>query len=126
MEAILIPLLEENKQQFKWNMQKAFQQGASNEFGEITEEILPEKDIDNSLAAEGAAVYEAIVNEQSVGGVIVVIDKVKQHNHLDFLFVKTGIQSRGAGQAIWHAVEEKYPETKVWETCTPGGVRIMV
>ena len=30
MEAILIPLLEENKQQFKWNMQKAFQQGASN------------------------------------------------------------------------------------------------
>ena len=57
------------------------------------------------MAAEGAAAYEAIVNEQSVGGVIVVIDKVTQHNHLDFLFVKTGIQSRGAGQAIWHAVE---------------------
>ena len=39
--------------------------------------------------------------------------------HLDFLFVKVGIQSKGIGQAIWSEIERLHPDTKVWETCTP-------
>ena len=27
--------------------------------------------------------------------------------------------SRGIGQQVWRMIEEKYPETKVWETHTP-------
>ena len=27
--------------------------------------------------------------------------------------------SRGIGQAAWREVERLYPETRVWETCTP-------
>lgn len=115
----LIPLCEEHKKRFKTDMQLAFQQGAVSKFGEITEEILPEGDIDNSLNADGAAAYEAILDGTPVGGVIVVIDEKTQHNHLDFLFVKTGTQGSGIGQAIWDAVEARYPQTKVWETCTP-------
>ena len=29
------------------------------------------------------------------------------------------IASRGIGQTVWRMIEEKYPETKVWETHTP-------
>lgn len=119
MTVTLIPLREEHKRQFKTDMQQAFQQGAVRRFGEITEEILPERDIDGSLDTEGAAAYEALMDGAPVGGVIVVIDEETRHNHLDFLFVKTGVQSKGIGQAIWNAVEARYPETKVWETCTP-------
>jgi GNAT superfamily N-acetyltransferase len=115
----LIPLCEEHKQQFKRDMQVSFQQGAVDGFGEMEEEILPESHIDRSLSAKGSIAYEAVVDGMPVGGAIVVIDKETQHNHLDFLFVKVGVQSKGVGQSIWNAIEKLHPETKVWETCTP-------
>ena len=39
--------------------------------------------------------------------------------HLDFLYAKHGVQSRGVGRRIWFAVEQAYPEVQVWETFTP-------
>ena len=54
-----------------------------------------------------------------VGGAVVVIDEKAYHNHLDLLFVKYGTQSKGIGKKIWFEIEKLYPETKVWETCTP-------
>ncbi len=62
--------------------------------------------------------YEMIDNDEIVGGVIVTINE-NNHNHLDFLFVKVGVQSKGIGQTIWKEIEKLYPDTKVWETCTP-------
>lgn len=53
------------------------------------------------------------------GGAIVVINEDTRHNHLDFLYVKCGIQSKGVGQKIWNEIERLYPSTKVWETFTP-------
>lgn len=100
-------------------MQQAFQQGAIDGGEPTDEEILPESHIDRSLSAKGAAAFEAIVDEASVGGAIVIIDEETQHNHLDFLFVKVGTQSKGIGQAMWKAIEERFPETRIWETCTP-------
>lgn len=115
----LIPLCEEHKQQFKTDMQVSFQQGAVDDFGEIEAEILPESHIDRSLSAKGSIAYEAVLDGVPVGGAIIVIDIETQHNHLDFLFVKVGVQSKGVGQSIWNAIEKLHPETKVWETCTP-------
>ena len=40
-------------------------------------------------------------------------------NHLDFLFVKVGVQSKGIGQMIWKEIEKIFSDTLVWETCTP-------
>lgn len=54
-----------------------------------------------------------------VGGAVVVINENTQHNHLDLLYVKSGIQAKGIGYSIWNAVEKLHPYTKVWETCTP-------
>ena len=54
-----------------------------------------------------------------LGGAIVVIDALTQRNHLDFLYVKQGVQSKGVGQAMWKAIEQLHPQTKIWETVTP-------
>ena len=54
-----------------------------------------------------------------MGGAVVVIDEKTQHNHLDFLYVKYGAQTKGIGLSIWNAVEKLHPDTKIWETCTP-------
>ena len=121
MEFTLLPLCTEDLKQFKKDMQEAFQKGAESdfEFEDLNEEILPETDIDQSLMKKGAVAYKAVVDGQMVGGAIVVIDETTQHNELDFLYVKYGTQSRGIGRAIWSAIEEKHPHTKVWETTTP-------
>ena len=74
-------------------MQEAFQLGGANEFSNLNVEILPEEDINKSLAAKGAIAYKAVVDDEMVGGAIVVIDESTQHNHLDFLYVKNGIQN---------------------------------
>ena len=104
---------------FKKDMQEAFQKGAESEFENLDFEILPEEDINKSLETKGAIAYKAVMNNEIVGGAIVVIDELTQHNHLDFLHVKYGIQGKGIGKFIWNKIEKKYPNTKVWETVTP-------
>lgn len=115
----LLALQPEDLQSFKDDMREAFQIGAESEFPDLDVEILQGEDIDRSLSKTGAAAYKAVVDGKMVGGAIVVIDESTKHNHLDFLYVKQGTHSRGIGQLIWHAIEEKYPDTKVWKTFTP-------
>lgn len=103
----LSPLKPEDIPLFKRDMQAAFQMGAASEFSDLDVQVLPEEDIDASLNAKGSVAYKAIEDGQIVGGVIVVIDNFTQHNHLDFLYVKHGIQSRGIGKKIG------YPESTV-------------
>ncbi|MGL5258854.1 MAG: GNAT family N-acetyltransferase [Lachnospiraceae bacterium] len=112
-------ITKEEVLEFKLDMQEAFQKGAEKEFPDLDTLVLPEEDIDRSLNANGAIAYKAIVNNEMVGGAIVVIDEKTQHNHLDFLYVKCGIQSNGVGQFIWNEIEQFHSNTKVWETVTP-------
>lgn len=109
----------EEIEQYKTDMQEAFQRGFEDVFGKTDEVILPEEDIDQSLEAKGAAAYKAVADGVMVGGAVVVINEKNQHNHLDLLFVKTGVQGKGIGKRIWFELERRYPATKVWETCTP-------
>lgn len=104
---------------FKRDMQEAFQKGAEAEYGAIAEDILPESHIDASLSKPGCVAYAAMENDRMVGGAIVQINPATRHHHLDFLYVKHGIQSKGVGQAIWSEIERLHPETEVWETGTP-------
>ena len=71
---------------YKKDIQEAFQQGAMKEFNNLNVEILSEKDINESLSKKGAVAYKAVVDGKMLGGAIVVIDEVTQHNHLDFLY----------------------------------------
>ena len=115
----LVPVCENDISTYIKDMQEAFQLGVEKEFNALNEEILPQEDISKSLSAKGAIAYKAVVDDEMVGGAIVVIDKSTQHNRLDFLYVKNGIQSKGIGQKIWNAIEKLHPDTRVWETVTP-------
>ena len=68
------------------------QKGFEDVFGSCEETILPEKDIDQSLNGKGSVAYKAVLDGETVGGVIVAIDTETQHNHLDLLYVKSGVQ----------------------------------
>ena len=119
MNIELLPMSQLDMPKFKHDIQEAFQKGFEDVYGETEGIILPEKDIERSLNAVGSVAYKAVINGEMVGGAVVVINDKTQHNHLDLLYVKYGIQTKGVGFAIWNAVERLHPETKVWETCTP-------
>ena len=102
----LVCIEQKELTQYKADMQEAFQKGFEDAFGKIDAVILPEKDIDQSLNAEGSAVYKAVVDGEMVGGAVVIINESTQHNHLDLLFVKNGVQSNGIGKKIWFELEQ--------------------
>jgi len=108
-------VLEKNKK----DMQEVFKKGFEVVFGKTDETILPERDIDLSLSGENAAAYKAVVNGEIVGGAVVSINEETGHNYLELLYVKYGVQAKGIGYELWSRIEAMYPETKVWETCTP-------
>jgi hypothetical protein len=115
-----LALLDEREYaEFTREMQKAFQHGYEEEFGHCDSPILPERDISDTLNAVGSVAYIAKVDGQMVGGAIVKIDPETQHNSLELLFARVGAQNKGVGLLIWHGIEKLYPETRVWETCTP-------
>ena len=116
----LIELKEEDMELFKKYAQEAFQFGYESVYGKCEEIVLPDEDMEKSLNNKNSYAYEMIDgNGNILGGAIVTINEKTRHNHLDFLFVKVGVQSQGIGQSIWQELEKIYSNTKVWETCTP-------
>ncbi len=134
MRLQFVPITSEDLSAYKTDMQEAFQCGAA-EGGYPIEKrasdstadalpsgeelILPEEDIDRSLATPGAIAYKAVAEGVMVGGAIVVVDAEAGYGHLDFLYVKHGTQSRGIGKFMWFEIERRHPEVRIWETCTP-------
>ena len=80
-------------------------------------EIISRKTIENSI--DGGAAYRIREDGRIVGGLVLKIDEETQHNKLELLFVTPEAHSKGIGFAAWQEVERLYPETSVWETCTP-------
>ena len=121
----LAPLTENDREQFILDNQWAFKFGALMEFGERDDhidddgEIISRATIENSIDNPKSETYRIILGGKKVGGLIVSIDKKTHHNHLDILFVLPEEHSKGIGYGAWQAVEALYPETKIWETCTP-------
>ena len=116
-------LTDEDRDQFVLDNQYAFRYGACEEFGprddhfEEDGEIISRETIEKSI--DGGAAYRIRLDGKIVGGLVLQINEETQHNHLDLLFVSPDVHSQGIGYAAWQEVEKLYPETKVWETCTP-------
>ena len=49
-------------EQYKKDMQEAFQKGFEEEFGKTEEVILPRKDVDKALQTKGSIAYKAVVD----------------------------------------------------------------
>ncbi len=124
-KVILVPLTAEDREQFIFDNQWAFKYGAMMELGEHDDhidndgEIISHATIEKSIDNPQSACYRIMLDGEKVGGMILTIDKETQHNHLDILFVLPEAHNKGIGYGAWQAVEALYPETKVWETCTP-------
>lgn len=107
-------------QKFKVNLQEAFDAALVKRFGPNSNKPIPsDRDIEKSFNAPGAVVYHILSNGKKVGGVVLAIDEITQHNSLELFFMYANEESNGVGYKAWKAIEEKYPETKVWETHTP-------
>ena len=105
---------------FKKDVQESFGVAVIKEFGSLEAGPIPcDEDLEKNFKAPGVVIYHILSNGTRVGGVIVSINKVTQHNSLDILFIAKGKDGKGIGYKAWKAIEEKYPETKVWETHTP-------
>lgn len=124
-EVTLVPLTEDDREQFVLDNQWAFKYGAMIEFGEqdnhtdFDGEIISRKTIERSINEPNNNAYRIMLDGRKVGGVVLSINKETNHNHLDLLFVLPEEHGKGIGYGAWQAVEALYPETKVWETCTP-------
>lgn len=120
-EVKLIPLTEDDKEQFIRDNQRAFKYGATEEFGmrddhfEEDEEIISRETIERSI--DGGNAYRIMADGRKAGGVIVSFEGNK--GDLEILFTLPEIHSRGIGQAAWREIEKLYPDVEVWETLTP-------
>lgn len=121
----LIRLTEERTIDFKEEMQEAFERGFQGHIRNDADDadqwqVLPDKDFYQALQAEGAEAYEATdADGQRLGGAIIAINDGDRHAELAFLYVKSAVQGKGIGKAIWRAIETMHAEVEVWETCTP-------
>ena len=119
----LTRLTADDREAFILDNQRAFKYGAMEEFGvrddhfEEDGEIISRKTIENSI--DSGVAYRIREDGWIVGGLVLRINEETQHNELELLFVVPEAHSKGIGYAAWKEVERLYPETKVWETCTP-------
>lgn len=105
---------------FQKKLQEAFSVAVVEHCGnEYNDPIPPDEDVQKSFHAAGAVIYHVIQCGIKVGGAVLIIDEVTQRNSLDLFFVSPEYHSNGVGLLAWKAIEEKYPNTKVWETVTP-------
>ena len=54
-----------------------------------------------------------------IGTELLCLEGGTHHNELELLFVTPHEHSKGVGFCAWQLIEKRYPETVVWETCTP-------
>jgi GNAT superfamily N-acetyltransferase len=121
MSILLLALQDTDVDQFVLDNQEAFRYGAMEEFGlkddhfEEDGQIISRTTILHCI--KNGIAYRIVAEGQVVGGLVVSIE----HNrgHLDLLFVAPDAHDKGIGYAAWCAIENMYPQVKVWETHTP-------
>lgn len=121
MNAIYLEGLQEcDLSEFRKRLQTAFSIAIIEKYGPLGDEPIPsDKDINDNFYSNGAESFNILSDGHMVGGVIVTIDRITNHNHLDFFFMDPEFHRKGLGLAAWNAIEAKYPETEVWKTGTP-------
>ncbi len=121
----LVPLTEDDREQFILDNQWAFKYGAMMEFGARDDhidddgEIISRETIERCINDINNETYRIVYDGRNVGGVILKIDNETHHNELEILFTLPDEHSKGIGYGAWQAVEALHSETEVWMTCTP-------
>ena len=114
----LIPARDDERENFIVNIQAAFKKAVVEEYGDIGKEVIPRGDVEKSFNAEGAEILDIVSDGKIVGGAVVVI-RPNNHNDLSLFYVNVDCHGQGIGFAAWQAIEQRYPQTEIWETFTP-------
>src|SRR5689334_12660221 len=105
---------------FKKELQDAFAIAVIDEFGKLPDGPIPSNEVlDGALNACDAEVLHILCDGRKVGGAVLTINANTHHNSLDLFFLKVGEEGRGLGTKAWQAIEQRYPETRSWQTHTP-------
>mgnify|MGYP003291943888 CR=1 FL=1 len=121
----LVPVREEDRNQFILDCQESFRYGSLEEFGERNThldkdgEVMSRSSIEAVLNSSKAESYIITQEGESVGGLVIDIDSENKKGELSLLFTNANIHSKGIGYATWCEVERMHPEIKIWETLTP-------
>ena len=117
----LLPLEEDDREQFILDNQEAFNYGALEEFGVLDNHFEEEGQIISrdtiEKAIDSGKAYRIILDGEKVGGLVIKIEG--NHGELELLFVSPNAHSKGIGYAAWCEVEKLHPEVLIWETVTP-------
>ena len=125
LNVVLLPLEQNDREQFITDNQKAFKFGATEEFGMRDDhldeegEIISRKEIEKSINSKNAKTYRIILDDKKIGGIVLRIDEQNKKGELDLFFINPEIHSKGAGYSAWLMVEKMHPEIEIWETVTP-------
>lgn len=112
--------IKEDLPQFKKDLQASFVVAVIETFGSTLDGPIPsDDDIEASFNESGAIIYHILSNGEKVGGAVVTINELTQHNALSVFFIYINAHGKGMGTKAWKAIEERHPKTKVWETHTP-------
>ena len=109
----LIPLKENDKEQFIKDNQEAFLYGATIEFGLMDEhyeedgQIISRETIEHSINSGTA--YRIFFDNQKVGGAVIKIDEKANFGELELLFIKPNFHSKGIGKKAWQMIEKMHP-----------------
>lgn len=104
---------------FRRDVKDVFARAVIEEFGDTGEDIISDEDIDKSLFSPNADIHHIYLDNAKIGGAVVSTDPAMQRNHLDLFYIYPAYHSKGYGLLAWKLIEEKYPQTKVWELITP-------
>lgn len=110
---------EKDFQDLKKKIQESFKIAVVENFGEQDEPIPNDMELDAAFHAPDTVTYHILHGNEKIGGAVLSIHPTTLHNSLDFFFISPKYHNKGFGQAAWKAIEEKYPDTMVWETVTP-------
>jgi len=116
----LEPALPDDLSDFSTRLQASFAPAVERETGHPSPEPIPsDQELAASFDAPGAEVFQVIQGGERVGGAVVVPGREPGHRSLELFFIDLGREGQGLGRLAWRAIEEHYPDTRVWETFTP-------
>lgn len=116
----LIPAEPHQLGEFTRRVQAAFAPAVEQEMGRHSSEPIPsDEEVTASFDDPRAEVLQVFADGVRVGGAVVLIDADTHHNELELFFIDLGTEGRGFGRHVWRAIEESYPDTRVWSTVTP-------
>ncbi len=107
---------------FTYIMKRAFDEDARRHLGEESggPPGYANGDFLRKWALDPGSTAYAIYKESTPIGVVIVRINNNLENFLGNIFVDPDYQDQGIGSLIWQFIEQKYPETQVWRTETPG------